>query len=133
GVIDSVLFDTLPSSAADIAKLTCLPRPSLLSVTPVDPAAVPPGTAGDDDVHTVNNSCEDAQFNFNAFTFSFDPSIIVNPSGAYDIVPATHTRHLPSAVSASEAIYNFGTFQIGVHPQLPLSSSFEYFNEVVNF
>jgi len=133
GVIDSVLFDTLPSSAADIAKLTCLPRPSLLSVTPVDPAAVPPGTPVDYDVQIVNNSCEDAQFNFNAFTFSFDPSIIVNPSGAYDIVPATQTRHFPFAVSASEDIENFGTFQIGVNAQLASSSSFEYFNEVVNF
>jgi len=102
-------------------------------VTPVDPAAVPPGTPVDYDVQIVNNSCEDAQFNFNAFTFSFDPSIIVNPSGAYDIVPATQTRHFPFAVSASEDIENFGTFQIGVNAQLASSSSFEYFNEVVNF
>jgi hypothetical protein len=133
GVIDSVLFDTLPSSAADIAKLTCLPRPSVLSVTPVDPAAVPPGTRVDYDVQIENNSCEDAQFNFNAFTFSFDPSIIVDPSGAFDFVQASTTRHFLFSVFASEDIENFGTFQIGVNAQLSSSFNFEYFNEAVNF
>jgi hypothetical protein len=44
GIIDSVLFDTVPASPAEIVKLTCLPHPSVMNVTPVDPAAVGPGT-----------------------------------------------------------------------------------------
>ena len=60
GVIDSVVFDTLPATPAEIAKLTCLPQPSVMNVTPVDPAAVPPGTPVSYDVQITNNSCEDA-------------------------------------------------------------------------
>jgi hypothetical protein len=134
GIIDSVLFDVLPLSAADIAKLTCLPRPSVLSVTPTDPAAVPPGTPVDYDVAITNNSCDDASFNFNAFTFNFDPNIIVSPNFGYDNVANGDTKHFPFAVSASEDIENFGTFQIGVNAVLfTQSSPPEYFNEAVNF
>ena len=79
GIIDNVVFDTLPATPADIAKLTCLPRPSVMNVTPVDPAAVPPGTPVSYDVQITNNSCEDATFNFNAFTPSFNPDIIREP------------------------------------------------------
>jgi len=59
GILDNVLFDTVPASPAEIAKLTCLPRPSVMSVTPVNPAAVAPGVAVDYDVQITNNSCED--------------------------------------------------------------------------
>ncbi len=62
GIIDNVVFDTLPSNSAEIAKLTCLPQPSVMSVTPVDPAAVPPGTPVNYDVAITNNSCDDASF-----------------------------------------------------------------------
>src|SRR6185503_19935586 len=44
GIIDNAVFDTLPATPAEIAKLICLPQPSAMHVTPVDPAAVPPGT-----------------------------------------------------------------------------------------
>src|SRR5262249_32775275 len=64
GIIDNVVFDTLPSSAADIAKLTCLPHPSVLNVTPTDPAAVPPETPVSYDIQLTNNSCEDASLQF---------------------------------------------------------------------
>ena len=132
GVLDSVLFDTLPSSAADIAKLTCLPRPSVMNVTPVDPAAVPPGTSVSYDVAITNNSCDDAGFNFNAFSFNFDPNIIVNPSFGYGSVPAATTGHFPFAVTATADIEQFGTTQIGVNAAL-FSSVVESFDAVVNF
>ena len=63
-----------PATPAEIAKLTCLPQPSVMSVTPVDPAAVPPGTPVNYDVQIANNSCEDASFNFNAFSFASIPT-----------------------------------------------------------
>ena len=49
-----------------------------MSVTPVDPAAVPPGTPVAYDVQITNNSCEDASFNFNAFPLGFNRDILVN-------------------------------------------------------
>jgi hypothetical protein len=132
GVIDNVLFDTVPATPAEIGKLTCLPQPSVMSVTPVDPAAVPPGTPVNYDVQITNNSCEDASFNFNAFSLTFDPSIIVSPSFGNAFVPAASTAHLPFAVSASLDIEQFGTSPIEVNAQL-FSSSFESFTQVVNF
>ena len=132
GIIDNVVFDTLPATPAEIAKLTCLPQPSVMSVTPVDPAAVPPGTPVSYDVQITNNSCEDASFNFNAFSFSFNPDIIVSPNFGNAFVPAAGTAHLPFAVTASPDIEEFGTSQIVVNAQL-FSSNFESFNQVVNF
>ena len=132
GVIDNVVFDTVPATPAEIAKLTCLPQPSLMSVTPVDPAAVPPGTPVSYDVQITNNSCEDASFNFNAFSFNFDPSIVVNPSFGSAFVPAATTADLPFTVTASQDIEDFGTSQISVNAQL-FSSNFESFNQIVNF
>ena len=99
GIIDNVVFDTVPATPAEIAKLTCLPQPSVMSVTPVDPAAVPPGTPVSYDVAITNNSCEDASFSFNAFPLTFNPDIIVNPSFGYAFVPAASTAHLPFAVT----------------------------------
>ena len=118
GIIDNVVFDTVPATPAEIAKLTCLPQPSVMSVTPVDPAAVPPGTPVSYDVQITNNSCEDASFNFNAFPFNFNPDIIVSPSFGNAFVPAASTAHLPFAVSASPDIEEFGTSQIFVNAQL---------------
>ena len=118
GIIDNVVFDTLPATPAEIAKLTCLPQPSVMSVTPVDPAAVPPGTPVSYDVQITNNSCEDASFNFNAFPFAFNPDIIVSPNFGNAFVPAASTAHLPFAVSASLDIEEFGTSQIFVNAQL---------------
>ena len=130
GIIDNVVFDTVPATPAEIGKLTCLPQPSLMSVTPVDPAAVPPGTPVDYDVEFTNNSCEDAPFQFNAFSFSFDPGIIVNPNFGFSFVPAPSTAHLPFTVSAALDIEQFGTSQIGVNAQL-FSSNVES-SQVVN-
>jgi hypothetical protein len=132
GIIDSVVFDTVPATPAEIAKLTCLPRPSVMSVTPVDPAAVPTGTPVSYDVQITNNSCDDASFNFNAFTFSFNPDIVVSPNFGNAFVAADSTAHLPFSVSASADIEEFGTTQVGVNAQL-FSSNFESFNQVVNF
>ena len=132
GIIDSVVFDTVPATPAEIAKLTCLPRPSVLSVSPVNPEAVPPGTPVSYDVQITNNSCEDASFSFNAFSFTFTPDIIVNPSFGNTFVPADVTAHLPFVVTASQDIEEFGTTQIGVSANL-FSSSFESFNQAVNF
>jgi hypothetical protein len=132
GVIDNVVFDVLPSSAADIAKLTCLPSPSVMSVTPTDPAAVSPGTPVTYDVQITNNSCNDASFNFNAFTLTGNRDINVNPSFGNTFVPAAGTAHLPFAVTASQDIEDFGTSQILVNAQL-FGFNFETFNQVVNF
>src|SRR5262249_12812105 len=98
-----------------------------------DPAAVPPGTPVSYDVQITNNSCDDAQFNFNAFSFTFGPDIIVNPSFGFTFVPADGTAHLPFAVSASPDIEHFGTSQIGVNASLSSPSTFESLNQVVNF
>jgi hypothetical protein len=132
GVIDNVVFDTRPSSATDIAKLTCLPRPSVMSVTPTDPEAVPPGTPVSYDVQITNNSCEDSSFNFNAFQFGFNPDITVNPSFGDTFVPADGTAHLRFAVTASPDIEQFGASPIGVNGTL-FSTTFENFQQVVNF
>ncbi|HEX3697890.1 MAG TPA: LamG domain-containing protein [Polyangia bacterium] len=133
GIIDNVVFDTLPATPAEITKLLCLPQPSLMNVTPVDPAAVPPGTPVSYDVQITNNSCDDANFNFNAF--AFDPNIIVSPNFGNAFVAATSTTHVPFTASASPDTENFGTTQISVNAQLftPNFSSFEQFNQVVNF
>jgi len=132
GIIDNVVFDTLPATPAEITKLTCLPKPSVMSVTPVDPAPVAPGTPVTYDVQITNNSCMDASFFFNAFTFSFDPDIIVTPSFGNALVPADETAHVPFSVIASLDIEDSGTFQVDVSAQL-FSSSFETFEQVVNF
>ena len=133
GIIDNVVFDTLPATPDDIVKLTCLPQPSVMSVTPVDPAAVPPGTPVSYDVQITNNSCDDAFFNVSAFPSNRD--IIVNQNGGSAFVPAAGTADLPFTVSASEDIEAFGTSQIFVNGQLFSStkSDFEFFNQVVNF
>ena len=131
GVIDNVVFDTLPMNSAEIAKLMCLPQPSVLSVTPVDPAAVPPGTPVSYDVAITNNSCQEAFFSFNAFTPNFNPSISIIPNSAYSNVPgAGATSHFPFTVTASPDIEEFGASQIIVQAQL---SYFEQFAQVVNF
>ena len=131
GIIDNVVFDTLPSTADDIMKLTCLPQPSVMSVTPVDPAAVPPGTPVAYDVQITNNSCDDAFANFSAFQVNFNPDIDVGASTSATI-PAGGTSHLPFTVSASQDIEQFGTTQIEVDGQL-FSSNFESFTQDVNF
>jgi hypothetical protein len=135
GTIDNVVFDTFPATPADIVKLTCLPQPSLMTVTPVDPAAVPQGTAVSYDVQITNNSCEDASFNFNAFALNFDPDINVSPNFGNAFVPGGTTAHVPFSVSASLDLERFGTSQIFVSAQLFSSnfSSFESFNQSVNF
>jgi hypothetical protein len=132
GVIDSVVFDTLPATPAEIVKLTCLPQPSVMNVTPVDPAAVAPGTPVSYDVQITNNSCEDASFQFNAFPFYFNPGITVSPNFGSAFVPAGDTAHLPFAASAQLDIEQFGTSQIDVSAQL-FSSTFESFEQIVNF
>jgi len=132
GIIDSVVFDTLPATPAEVAKLICLPQPSAMQVTPVDPAAVPPGTPVSYDVQITNNSCEDANFSFNAFTPSFNPDIILSPSFGNAFVPAATTGHVPFAASASADIEDFGTSQIIVSGQL-FSFTFESFAQAVNF
>jgi hypothetical protein len=130
GVLDNVVFDTFPATAAEIANLTCLPRPSVMSVTPVNPEAVPQGVAVDYDVQIENNSCEDASFNFN--TFSFNPDVRVSPTFGNTFVAAASTAHLPFAATASLDIEQFGTSPIFVNAQL-FSSNFESFNQAVNF
>jgi len=133
GIIDSVVFDTVPASAAEIAKLTCLPRPSVMTVTPTDPAAVPPDTAVNYDVQVANNSCDDATFDFNAFQISSNPDILINPGFGNAFVPAGTTADLPMAVSVSQDTEQFGTFQIFVNAELFSQFNFEPFNQVVNF
>jgi hypothetical protein len=132
GIIDNVVFDTVPATPDEIAKLTCLPQPSVMSVTPVDPAAVGAGTPVNYDVQITNNSCEDASFNFSAFSFSFNPDITVSPNFGSAFVADADTAHLSFAASASPDIEQFGTSQIFVNAQL-FSSSFETFNQIVNF
>lgn len=132
GVIDNVVFDTLPATAAEIARLTCIPGPSLMTVTPTDPAAVPPGTPVSYDVQITNNSCEDAFFEFNAFPASFTPGIIVDPSFGFTPVPATGTANVPFTVTASLDFEDFGTFQVIVNAALS-SSFFESFSQPVSF
>ena len=116
GIIDNVVFDTVPATPAEIAKLTCLPQPSVMTVTPVDPQAVTPGTPVNYDVQITNNSCDDATFTFNAFSLKRD--VIVNPSFGNAFVPAAGTAHLPFTASASPDIEDFGTSQIVVSGQL---------------
>jgi hypothetical protein len=132
GIIDNVVFDTRPAAPEDIAKLMCLPGPSVMSVTPVDPAAVPPGTPVNYDVQIANNSCDDASFNFNAFPINFTPGIIVSPSFGNAFVPAATTAHLTFAATASLDFEEFGTSQIFVNGQM-FTSTFEQFSQVVNF
>jgi hypothetical protein len=109
-----------------------------MTVTPVDPAAVPQGTAVSYDVQIANNSCEDASFNFNASSLNFDPDINVSPNFGNAFVPASSTAHLSFSVNASLDLERFGTSQIFVSAQLfPSSnfpsSNFESFNQTVNF
>lgn len=132
GIIDNVVFDTVPATPAEVVKLTCLPQPSSMNVTPVDPAAVAPGTPVSYDVEITNNSCDDASFFFNTFQLGFDPQINVNPNFGSAFVPAASTAHVPFSVNASLDIEQFGTSQISVTGQL-LSSSFESFSQAVNF
>jgi hypothetical protein len=132
GIIDSVLFDTVPATAAEIAKLTCLPSPSVMTVSPTNPAAVPPGTPVPYDVSITNNSCDDANFNFNAFSISFNPDIQFNPGFGNAFVPASTTAHLPMVVSAAPDIEDFGTFPIFVSGNL-FGFNFESFSQIVNF
>jgi hypothetical protein len=132
GIIDNVVFDTVPATPAEIAKLTCLPRPSVMSVTPVNPAAVPPATPVTYDVQITNNSCEDATFQFSAFLANFNPNVTVNPGFGNTFVPATDTAHLPFAVTASPDIEDFEPLQIFVNAQL-FSTNVEPFSQIVSF
>jgi hypothetical protein len=131
GILDSVVFDTLPATPAEIAKLTCLPSPSVMTVTPTDPAAVPQGTPVSYDVQITNNSCDDAFFNFSAFQPVFIPGINVGASSSTN-VPAAATAHLSFTVTAGDDLEQFGTSQIGVFGQL-FDANFETFNQTVNF
>jgi hypothetical protein len=133
GIIDNVVFDTLPATAADIAKLTCLPQPSVMNVTPVDPAAVPPGTPVSYDIAITNNSCDDASFNFNAFPLNSNPDIVVSPNFGSAFVPAAGTTHLPFSATASADIEDFGTSQILVNVDFFSSSGYESLSQIVNF
>ncbi|HZY08107.1 MAG TPA: LamG domain-containing protein, partial [Ilumatobacteraceae bacterium] len=133
GVIDNVVFDTVAATPFEINKLLCLPRPSQMTATPVDPAAVPPATPVSYDIAIQNNTCEDASFNFNVFPFNFVPGIIVDPNYGSIFVPSATTAHIPFTVTASEDIEQFGTTPIGVNGNLSSPSTFEYFNAVVNF
>jgi hypothetical protein len=133
GVIDNVVFDVVPATPAEIAKLTCLPRPSVMSVSPVDPAAVPPGTPVAYDIALTNNSCEDAFFNFNAFPLTLDPGITISPQSVGTIVSSSTTAHLPFSATASLDIEQFGTTPISVNASLSSSFSFEPFNQIVSF
>jgi hypothetical protein len=133
GVIDNVVFDTLPSTPAEIAKLTCLPQPSVMNVTPTDPEAVAPGTPVTYDVQITNNSCDDGSFQFNAFPFYYSNfGISVSPNFGSAFVPAGDTAHLSFSATAQLDTEQFGTSQIDVSGQL-FSSNFESFNQVVNF
>lgn len=131
GIIDNVVFDTVPATPAEIAKLTCLPRPSVMTVTPVDPAAVTPGTPVSYDVQITNNSCEDAFFNFN-FPLHDNPDIVLNPNFGSAFVPADGTERLSFTATASLGTETFGTSQIFVGGQL-FSFNFESFGQPVNF
>jgi hypothetical protein len=133
GVIDSVVFDTVPASPAEIAKLTCLPRPSVMSVTPTDPAAVLPETPVAYDIQITNNSCEDGSFNFNAFPATFITGLTVQPNFGFAFVPATTTAHVPFTVTAAKNIEDAGTFPISVNAELFSQFTFEQFNQTVNF
>jgi hypothetical protein len=133
GIIDNVVFDTVPATPAEIAKLTCMPRPSLMAVTPTDPAAVAPGTPVAYDVAITNNACDDGTFTFNAFQVGFQPEILIGNSVSRAFVPAGTTTHLPFTVTATPELEQFGTFPIGVNGQLFATSTFESFNQVVNF
>jgi hypothetical protein len=132
GVIDNVLFDTVPATPAEILKLTCLPRPSQMVVTPVDPAPVGPGTPVNYDVQFTNNSCDDSFFSFNTFNGGFDPNITVSPQFGSSAAPADVTIHLPFSATASEDLENFGTTQIFVNGNFQ-SQTFEFFQQAVNF
>jgi hypothetical protein len=132
GIIDNVVFDTLPATPAEIAKLPCLPRPSSMSVTPIDPAAVPPETPVNYDVQITNNSCEDANFQFNAFPANFSSGIVVSPSFGFAFVRAAETAHLPFAARASQDTEAFGTSQIVVNGELFSPTAFEPFSQAVN-
>jgi hypothetical protein len=134
GILDSVVFDTFPASDADIARLTCLPKPSVMNVTPVDPAAVGPGTPVSYDVQITNNSCEDGFFNFSTFQPIVVPGIELGASSSAN-VPAGGTADLSFTVTASEDIEQFGTTSIEVDGQL-FSSNFsnvEQLSQTVNF
>jgi len=133
GTIDNVVFDTVAATPAEIAKLLCLPQPSLMTVTPVDPAAVPPETPVAYDIAIQNNTCEDTSFHFDAFMFDFNPDILVSPNFGDIFVPASTTAHFPFAVNASATTEQFGTFPIGVNGQLFSQFTFEYFSSAVNF
>jgi len=133
GLIDNVVFDTVAATPAEINKLLCLPRPSEMTVTPVDPAAVPPGTPVSYDIQFQNNSCEDGSFSFDTFLFDFNPSITVDPNSGYVFVPSDTTTHIPFTVNASEDTEQFGTFPIGVNGRFFTQFNFEYFSSVVNF
>src|SRR5204863_3767618 len=67
-----------------------------------------------------------------AFTFNFDPGIVVSPNAGSGFAPAATTTHVPFSVTAALDIEQFGTSQIIANVQL-FSSTFESFAQVVNF
>jgi hypothetical protein len=131
GVLDNVVFDTVAATPEEIARLTCLPRPSVMSVTPVDPPAVPVGTPVSYDVQITNNSCEDASFNL---SFPFQPSsdIILEPSFGSAFVPAAATARLSFTATAAQETETFGKSEILVNGEL-FASDFQSFTEAVSF
>lgn len=99
GVIDNVFFDTIPATPDEIVRLTCLPKPSVLTVTPTSSGLVAAGTPVTYEARLTNNSCEAQNVNLQASSqvggFSIDPSF------SFTFLDAGGTFTTPITVTSS--------------------------------
>ena len=122
GIIDEVFLSTQPISASTLTALSCITRPSTLSVNPLASGPVPPDTNFHFDVNVTNNDVGACQAKpYEAFVNSFEPGISVNfdfPPGQFQSAAPGQTANFGVEVSASDLA------DPGVHPVSVVIDSF---------
>jgi hypothetical protein len=94
GTIDEVFLTTQPITSDVLTSLSCISRPSSLSVSPASSGPVPAGTNVHYDVSVTNNDvggCGDKGYNF--FINQVDPGISAN----VDFTPGNFSSAAPGA------------------------------------
>jgi hypothetical protein len=122
GIIDEVFLSTQPISASTLTALSCISRPSTLSVNPLASGPVPPDTNFHFDVNVTDNDVGACSAKtYEAFVNSFEPGISTifdSPKGQFQSALPGQTINFGVSVSASDLV------DPGAHPVSVIVDSF---------